>query len=192
MARRRQKGFQDAAPKVWARDHYRCQFCGFQSKRYQEIINVDGNYRNNAASNLATACTLCAHGLFLGAQGLGHHIIFMPDISQTQISHITRVLFCAMESKSQFTETAKVLYRNMRKYTEPVEEIFGKETSQAEVFGQSLLDTFNIDADNYYKVMQKIRLLPNPKTMGKQIQYWSKTIMPQLLSGDISLPGGGS
>lgn len=191
MARRHQKGFQKAAPKIWQRDHYRCQFCGFQSKRFQEIVNVDGNYQNNKASNLATACGLCAHGLFLGAPGLGHHMILLPQISQVQISHITRVLFCAQESDSQFTETAKSLYRNLRKFTEPLEEIFGKDSSSAEVFGQCLLDTYDIESDKYFEVMKKVRMLPNPKTFGKPIEFWSKSIMPALLSGELSMPGGG-
>ncbi len=187
VARRQQKSFQKAAPKVWERDKYQCQYCGFQCKRFQEIVNVDGNYQNNVGANLATACPLCAHCLFLGAQGLGHHIIMLPQIPQAQLSHIVRVLFCAMESDSQFSETAKALYRNIRKFSDPVEEVFGKNASQAEVFGQCLLDTYNIEADKYYAVMQRIRLLPNPKLLKSQVQFWSKTVMPQLLSGEIDL-----
>lgn len=192
VARRQQQAFQKAAPKVWDRDNNQCQFCGYKSRRFQEIVNLDGNYQNNIGKNLVTACPLCAHCLFLGAQGLGHNIIMMPNMTQAQVSHITRVLFCAMESESQFSETAKALYRNLRKFTEPVEEIFGKNASNAEVFGQCLLDTYNIEADKYYAVMQKIRLLPNPKTLKKQIQYWSKTVMPQLISGEVNLSAGGA
>jgi len=181
LARRHLPAFQKAAPKVWERDHYRCQFCGFQSKKFQEIVNVDGNYQNNAGNNLATACALCAHCLFLGAPGLGHHIILLPQLTQVQISHITRVFFCAQESNSQYTETAKVLYRNMRKFTDPIEEIFGKDSSNAEVFGQCMLDTHDIESDRYYEVMKKVRMLPNPKTLEKPIQQWAKTIMPAML-----------
>lgn len=180
-ARRQLPAFQKAAPKIWERDHYRCQFCGFQANRFQEIVNLDGNYQNNAANNLVTACTLCAHCLFLGAPGLGHHIILLPQLSQVQISHITRVFFCAQESNSQYTETAKVLYRNMRKFTDPIEEIFGKDSSNAEIFGQCMLDTHDIESDRYYEVMKKVRMLPNPKTLEKPIQQWSKTIMPAML-----------
>ncbi len=190
MARRHQAAFKENAPKIWQRDHYRCQFCGYQSKRFQEVVNIDGNYRNNVASNLATACVLCAHCLFLGVPGLNHKIIYFPQMSQVQISQMMRVLFCAIESESTFAETAKALYRNMLKFSEPIEEIFGKGASEFEVFGHSLLDTSNIDEQKYMDVIKYIRVLPNSKSFSEQIQYWSKTIIPQLLSSDEPVPGG--
>lgn len=184
LARRHQEAFRKNAPKIWQRDQYRCQFCGFQSKRFQEIVNVDGNYRNNVASNLTTACGLCAHCLFMGAQGLGHKIIFCPQMTQVQISQVTRVLFCATDSGTEMSETAKALYRNMLKWTDPIEEIFGKGASEFEVFGQSIQDTAGITDEQYMEVMKYVRVLPNPKIFSEQIQYWSKTVMPQLLSSE--------
>lgn len=189
LSRRHQDVFRKNAPKIWQRDQYRCQYCGFQSKRFQEIVNIDGNYQNNTAGNLTTACGLCAHCLFLGAQGLGHKVVFCPDITQVQISQMTRVLFCATESGSEFSETAKVLYRNMLKWAEPIEEMFGKGASEFETFGQSVLDTPNISETHYLEVMKYVRVLPNPKVFSEQIGYWSKTIIPLLLSGDEALGG---
>lgn len=186
-ARRQDRAFQQAAPKIWARDHYRCQYCGYQSKHMQEIVNVDGDYRNNTPKNLATACALCAHCLFLGAQDVGHHIILMPNLSQVEISHLCRVLFCTMESQTQYAETAQAIYRNMRKFTAPVEKIFGADASESSIFGQSLKDTYQIDPDKYYDVMRSLRLLPNPKSLTKQIEYWSQTLIPGLLSDEQPL-----
>lgn len=189
-ARRRDKSFQDIAPKIWARDHYRCQYCGYQNKHMQEVVNVDGDYRNNTPKNLTTACTLCAHCLFLGAQDLGHHVILLPNLSQVEISHLCRTLFCTMESQTPYAETAQAIYRNLRKFTSPIEKIFGPESSDMAVFGQSLKDTYQIDPQKYYEVMSSLRLLPNPKSLSKQIEYWSQSIIPQLTAGDPHLSQG--
>lgn len=189
-ARRRDKAFQDIAPKIWTRDHYRCQYCGYQNKHMQEVVNLDGDYRNNTSKNLVTACTLCAHCLFLGAQDLGHHIILLPNLTQVEISHLCRVLFCTMESQTQYAETAQAIYRNMRKFTAPVDKIFGAEASDMAIFGQSLKDTYQIDAEKYYEVMKSLRLLPNPKSLTKQIEYWSQTVIPQLTAGDLNVSRG--
>jgi intracellular multiplication protein IcmJ len=190
VGRRQQESFKQNAPKIWQRDHYRCQFCGYQGKRFQEIVNLDGNYRHNVPSNLVTACSLCAHCLFLGAQGLGHKLIYLPHLTQVQLNQLVRVLFCAMDSGSAFAETAKALYRNMVKFSEPIEEIFGKGSSDYEVFGQSLVDTPNIDPNKYMEVMKYVRLLPSAKPFGEQIQYWSRSVIPQLLTTEDFAPGG--
>lgn len=44
-----------------------------------------------------------------------------------------------------------------------------------------MLDTPDIESDRYYEVMQKVRMLPNPKTLEQPIQYWAKSMMPAVL-----------
>ena len=46
-ARKADPKFKSYEQKVFQRDRYTCQFCGFQAKLYQEIVNLDGNYSNN-------------------------------------------------------------------------------------------------------------------------------------------------
>ena len=43
-ARKTHEAFLAARTKVLQRDNDTCQFCGFQAKEYQEIINLDQNY----------------------------------------------------------------------------------------------------------------------------------------------------
>ncbi len=48
FARRKEdKNFLPVAKKIYERDQYTCQYCGFQAKEYQDIVNLDGNYTNN-------------------------------------------------------------------------------------------------------------------------------------------------
>ncbi len=53
-ARKGSKGFTDFAEKVFQRDGHACQFCGFQASSSMEIINLDGNYKNNTMDNMVT------------------------------------------------------------------------------------------------------------------------------------------
>ena len=69
MLRKGDPGFQAFAERVFKRDRYICQFCGFQAQRLQEIINVDSNYHHNRLENLVTACGFCAQCFFLEAVG---------------------------------------------------------------------------------------------------------------------------
>ena len=71
------------------RDNYTCQYCGFQAKEYQEIVNLDGNYTNNKLSNMVTACCFCSQCLFLQSVGLdemgGGQLIYLPEMSQADL-----------------------------------------------------------------------------------------------------------
>ncbi|HBY55258.1 MAG TPA: HNH endonuclease, partial [Coxiellaceae bacterium] len=61
--------FKPFKQQVLERDSYTCKYCGFQAKKYQEVVNLDNNYRNNKLSNLITACCFCSQCLFLEAVG---------------------------------------------------------------------------------------------------------------------------
>ena len=56
VRRKEDKAFLPVAKRVFERDQYTCQYCGFLAQEYQEIANVDGNYTNNKLSNMITTC----------------------------------------------------------------------------------------------------------------------------------------
>ncbi len=185
--RRKQSEFQKIAQKVFVRDKYICQFCGFRDLSHQEIANLNGNYRANDLSNLATCCALCIECNFLGVMGRENRVIFFPQMTQGELMRFTRVLFCLIASKTQYVETAKSLYRNLRQLVVPVDEIFGKDASISDLFGQSLLDTHGISGEMHKKVMQPLRLLPNQQHFTGQVAHWSTIILPKLEANDLSM-----
>ena len=63
--RKNDPNFQQFSERVFSRDNHTCRFCSFQAKAYQEVINLDRNFRNNKINNLATACCFCAQCFFL-------------------------------------------------------------------------------------------------------------------------------
>src|SRR3990167_8073034 len=100
ISRKANKAFQELARAAWVRDNFTCQYCGFESKKYQEVVNRDGNYRDNALKNVVTACCFCTQCQFIesvGEQGYGGGtLIYFPEMSQAEINALCHVLFCAM------------------------------------------------------------------------------------------------
>ena len=90
-SRKRNKKFLPIKQKVHERDNYTCRYCGFFAKEYQEVINIDGNYKNNRPDNLATACCFCAQCFFLDAVGLesntGGNLAYIPEITQADLNN---------------------------------------------------------------------------------------------------------
>src|SRR4030095_10200180 len=78
---------------ILERDGYKCSYCGFHAKEWQNIVFIDGDATNNKKSNLATACPMCTLVLntHLGCQLQA--IVELYEISrynQKQIMQITR------------------------------------------------------------------------------------------------------
>lgn len=173
--RRRNKKFHAVRDKVLARDDHRCQFCSFQADKFQQVINVDGNYRNNKSSNLVTACVLCAHCHFIGSANFGN-IIYLPEYTQAELNQVSRVLFCAMRDDCLYQETARTLYRSFRNRTQEVEKLFGEKASDSMVFGQSLTDINLPDREQQDRVFSSLCLLPFRTPLAKPIEYWNTVI----------------
>src|SRR5262245_61255351 len=90
VRRKEDKGFLPIQSRAFERDQYTCQYCGFQAKEYQEVVNADGNYANNKLSNMITACCFCTQCLFLQSVGVdemgGGQLIYLPEVSQNDLS----------------------------------------------------------------------------------------------------------
>lgn len=97
--------------KVMARDDYTCVYCGFKAERFQEIrpLNIDGVARGSKADDWVTACHMCDQCLSLERVGMmGEGIlIWLPEISQSELNHLIRALYIARASEGEAGETAK-------------------------------------------------------------------------------------
>ena len=117
--------FQKFSAKVFRRDLYTCQYCGFQAKSYQEVVNLDQNYTNNKLSNLVTACVFCTQCFFLDSIGQsnegGGTLIYLPEISQEKLNSICHVLFCAISNDTGYKNTAQSMYRSFKFRSQIVE-----------------------------------------------------------------------
>lgn len=180
MLRKADSAFLNFQHKVHIRDQFSCQYCGFKSKEHLEVINADGNYRNNRIDNLVTACQLCAQCFFLESIGKGDFgggtLIYLPEMTQGQLNAMIHVLFTNFALNSFSTE-ARNIYRGFKLRSQPVEKILGEGMSNAALFGRLWVDA-NLNADDSLQknLLVSLRLLP-------ELSRFTHMIHDQVASG---------
>lgn len=95
--------------KIFERDNHTCRHCGFESKKYQEIGFVNGNPKDLHADNLITTCMFCnqCFDLVRVSQMKSGVLLWLPEITQTDLHHIARAIYVARISQGSMAETAK-------------------------------------------------------------------------------------
>lgn len=185
MARKTDPAFQEFAEKIWTRDNYTCQYCGFQAKQYQEIINLNGDYRNNSLSNMVTACVFCTQCFFLEVIGKndygGGTLIYFPEIKQTDLNGLCHVLFCAIANATSYHTDAQAIYRSLKLRSKIVEEKLGEGMSNPSLLGQMLIDArINERQQLSHDLLKDLRLLPSRNKFSKQIEAWAQAALEEM------------
>jgi intracellular multiplication protein IcmJ len=184
VRRRQDKAFLPVAARVYERDNYTCQYCGFQAKEFQEIVNIDGNYTNNKISNMITACCFCSQCLFLETLGMdemgGGQLIYAPELSQADLNSFCHVLFCAMGNGTGYQESAQAIYRGFKFRSQIIENKFGPGTSNPSVFGQLVLEYKIQHPGEPIEIMTDIRLLPSYVKFKVQLDAWAAAALQEL------------
>lgn len=183
-ARKMDERFKAYELKVFQRDRYTCQFCGFQAKLFQEIVNLDLNFANNKLSNLVTACCFCAQCFFIESVGVGGYgggtLIYLPELNQTELNSICHVLFCAITNDTGYKSSAQNIYRSFKFRSQVVEEKYGEGTSDPAIFGQLLIDSGVTENETADKLFKDIRLLPSRAKFRKQIERWAASALEEI------------
>ena len=183
-ARKVDPNFKTFEQKILRRDRYTCQFCGFQAKRFQDIVNLDGNYTNNKLQNLATSCCFCAQCFFIESVGVGGYgggtLIYLPEFTQAELNSLCHVLFCAITNDTGYKNSAQSIYRSFKFRSQAVEDKFGEGTSDPAIFGHLLIDS-GVSAENGTdKILNNIRLLPSRAKFRKQIESWATSALEEI------------
>lgn len=185
-ARKIDERFKSYEQKIFQRDRYTCQFCGFQARLYQEVINLDNNYANNKVTNLATACCFCAQCFFVESVGVGGYgggtLIYLPELTQTELNSLCHVLFCAITNDTGYKPSAQNIYRGFKFRSQLIEEKFGEGTSDPAIFGQLMIDTGVNDEERRAQLFKNILLLPSRAKFRKQIEKWAASALEEISS----------
>jgi len=183
-SRKQNKAFSEIQERVFKRDNATCRYCGFQSGHFQEVINADHNYSNNNLDNLMTACCFCAQCFFVESIGLdarsGGVVIQLPEISQADLNHFCRVLFCSLQRDAPYKGKLQAVYLSLKDRGQAIEQAFGPETSNPSVFGQAMIDSGLTKEQKNQVLMQSLRLLPARKPFKAQIDYWQSTVFANI------------
>lgn len=182
--RREDKAFQPVADKIFKRDNYTCQYCGFQAREFQEIVNADSNYTNNKFSNLITACCFCSQCLFIESVGVdemgGGQLIFLPEMSQADLNSFCHVLFCAMGNGTGYQDSAQAIYRSFKFRSQPIETKFGAGTSNPNNLGQIILEYQIKHPETKIEFLKDLRLLPAYTKFKVQLDAWAQAALEEL------------
>lgn len=186
LRRKADPAFRRIRDKVFERDQHTCQFCGFQAREYQDVVNVDGNYRNNRLNNMVTACCFCAQCFFIEAVGQagfgGGKLIYLPEMTQVELNSLCHVLFCAMTNGTSYRETAQDVYRSLKFRAQPVEDKYGPGTSNPNLFGQMLLEYEGTEKGKAEEILKNFRLLPSYARFKKELEQWAASAAEELAS----------
>lgn len=184
IRRKADKAFLPVAKRVYERDDYTCQYCGFQAREYQEIVNVDGNYLHNKLANLITACCFCSQCLFLQAVGFdemgGGQLIYLPEMSQADLNSFCHVLFCAIGNNTGYQDSAQAIYRSLKFRSQIVENKFGSGTSNPSIFGQMVIEYQAREPNKPIHLLKEMRLLPAHTKFKIQLDAWAAAAIEEL------------
>ncbi|MBX2833730.1 MAG: HNH endonuclease [Micavibrio sp.] len=100
---------QDIKTKVFERDAYTCQCCGFVSKKYQEVLPKDMDMHNTDLDNLLTVCIFCHQCFYMDRINTMRSgvLIWMPEIEQADLHHIARSIYVARISQGPVADAAR-------------------------------------------------------------------------------------
>lgn len=164
-------------PKILRRDDHTCQGCGLRSERWQEIHHRNDDHRDFREKNLETLCPFC-HQVFhlpLAASTCGGTLIWLPEMSQSDLNRLCGPLFVAVKTqKSRWSGQARQLIGYLEARGPLMESSLG--SSDPGLLAQVLL---NLGADQYAKrekMLAGIRLLPLPARFQNAIDYWEAAL----------------
>ncbi len=155
--------------KIFTRDDNTCQCCGFKSKKYQEILFANGNQQDLSENNLKTVCIFChqcfnIHNVSVMRSGV---LLWLPEISQADLHHISRAIYVARISQGPIAEAARKSLDALMKRREAVRSRIG--TDDPYILA-SILQDYLTDA-HYAKRDEKIegiRLFPLDRRIIKE------------------------
>ncbi|MCK6419094.1 MAG: HNH endonuclease [Alphaproteobacteria bacterium] len=103
---------QDVKNRILARDDYTCRYCGFKSKKYQDVQVRNHDPSDHSDDNLATACIFCHQCFNLQAVGQmkSGMLIWLPEIEQAALHHMARTLYIARISQGPVAEAARAAH----------------------------------------------------------------------------------
>jgi intracellular multiplication protein IcmJ len=176
--------FKSFEQKIFQRDKYTCQFCGFQARLFQDVVNLDNDYTNNRLSNLVTSCCFCAQCFFIESVGVGGYgggtLIYLPELTQTELNSLCHVLFCAITNDTGYKNSAQNIYRSFKFRSQIIEEKFGEGTSDPSIFGQLMIDA-GVNTDEMRdRLFKNILLLPSRAKFRKQIEKWAASALEEI------------
>lgn len=159
----------DLKQKIFERDDFTCRCCGFHSKKYQEVIQINGNALDVSPENLATVCIFCHQCFNLDQVGLMKSgvLLWLPEVDQADLHHMARAIYVARISQGPIAEAARKALDGLMKRREPIRKRIG--TDDAYTLATVLKDYLS---DHHYNIrsqkLEGVKLFPLDRRIIKE------------------------
>lgn len=99
----------DLKARIFERDSHTCRYCGFLSRKYQEVNFLNSDKTDWNEKNLATACIFCQQcfGLDEVSAMRSGVLLWLPEIEQAELHHIARAIYVARISQGPVADAAR-------------------------------------------------------------------------------------
>ncbi len=174
---------------VWSRDKNKCYFCGFESKRHQEIHHLNDDHEDNSKDNLVTICPLCHQSFHLDTASTtsGGKVIWLPEFSQQELNYISRAIFIAIEEAESkgdeavgFIKIARMLENSLAERSLIVEQQIQNGASDPSVFAHALLNLNDSQYEKRFSFLKPFKLLNLRSRFPIQTKYWKKNVFKDI------------
>lgn len=174
---------------VWARDKCKCYFCGFESKKHQEIHHLNDDHSDNSPDNLVTICPLCHQTFHLDTASTtnGGKIIWLPEFSQQELNYISRAIFIAIdeaeakeETATGFIKIARMLENSLAERSLTVEQQIQNGASDPAIFANALINMSESQYEKRFGFLKPFKLLNLRSRFPIQTKYWKNTVFKDI------------
>lgn len=155
--------------KIFTRDDHTCQCCGFQSKKYQDILFVNGDPLDFSESNLKTVCIFCHQCFNLDRVNVMRSgvLLWLPEVDQADLHHIARAIYVARISQGPIADAARKSLEALMQRREALRQRIG--TDDPYILAMVLKDYLT---DSHYnnreKKIEGVRLFPLDRRIIKE------------------------
>lgn len=171
--------FQKIRADVLYRDQFTCQFCFYQSEAL-EVINIDNDYHNNTPNNLISACDLCAQCTLLDRYALDYagqdRIIYLPELTQEQVNHLCRTLFCKSIGEGDSAYNAKMIIAKLQDRA-----AYLQEKTQCHLDQPGIFVLYREQGQANQQLIQQLRWLPSIDSYQADLSRWQDDIEGMVL-----------
>jgi len=160
---------EDIRQKVLERDQHTCRYCGFQSRKYQEVNYTGKNGQSGSADDYACACTFCHQCFHLERveRMQSGAVIWLPEIGQAALHHICRAIYVARISQGPMADAARDALESLLQRKEEAQRRLG--TDSPRILATILQDFF--EAKEYRERASRLkgfRILPLDRRIIKE------------------------
>lgn len=169
---------------IWSRDKYKCYFCGFESKKHQEIHHLNDDHKDNSSDNLVTICPLCHQSFHLDtvSNTNGGKIIWLPEFSQQELNYLSRAIFIAIDQAEKyesenveilgFMKIARMLENSLTERSLVVEQQIQNGASDPSIFANALINMNDKQYEKRFTFLKPFKLLSFKSRFPIQTKYW--------------------